>query len=59
MVKNIEKGNLDFTGDYIKGFKDSEVIIIAVGTLNFQMDPQILYISRQWQNQLLNMLIMM
>lgn len=32
MVKNIEKGNLDFTGDYIKGFKDSEVIIIAVGT---------------------------
>ena len=32
MVKNIEKGNLDFTGDYIKGYKDSEVIIIAVGT---------------------------
>ncbi|MEC3856829.1 UDP-glucose/GDP-mannose dehydrogenase family protein [Bacillus sp. WOD8 KX774193] len=32
MIRNIKKGNLKFTNSYAMGFKDVQVVIIAVGT---------------------------
>ncbi|WP_440602878.1 UDP-glucose dehydrogenase family protein [Bacillus sp. GB_SG_008] len=32
MIRNIQKGTLEFTTNYNEGFKDAQVIVIAVGT---------------------------